>query len=263
MNLSTLVGLVLAGVVFFWTTMTSTDNASVFLDAHAAVIVIAGTFAACLTSFSISRMMNLSKVFFKKALGKKDKTSLVVNEIVDLAKGYRQDSGYLKSRAHTLNHVFLKEAVELYNAGGLEAHEYDEILVKRVRNNYKLLEEDAENFKTMSKFPPAFGLLGAVIGMVSMMQNMGGPESLGKVGPSLAVALVATLYGIALANFFFLPLAENLTSINKKELLVNQMICDAMKLIRAKKHPVMVAETCISYLSAAEKKASKTLKMAA
>lgn len=263
MNISTLLGLFMAAGVFLWTTLTSSSNSKVFLDPHAAAIVLGGTFAACMISFSLPRMWFLAVIFFKKALGKEESAGKVVNEIVDLARGYRQDGNYLKSKSSSLSHPFLKEGIELLAGGGIERHDLDDILAKRVRNHYKLLEEDAENFKAMSKFPPAFGLLGAVIGMISMMQNMGGPDSLKNVGPALAVALVATLYGIALANFFFLPLGENLTRINKKELAMNQMIMDAIKLIRDKKHPVMVAETCKSYLSPEDKKATQTLKAVA
>lgn len=248
MNISSILGLILAAVVFIVAAVTSTSNAKVFLDAHAFLIVIGGTVAASLLSFSFARMGNLFKIFYKKVLGGEKEFSLVVTEIVDLARGYRENEGYLKQKAPTLQHPFLREAVMLLAEGGIEAHDLDDILNKRTKNAYHRFEEDAENFKALSKFPPAFGLLGAVIGMISLMQNLGGPDSFTKVGPSMAIALVATLYGIAVANFIFLPLGENLSRLNKKELLVRQMICDSIKLIRAKKHPYMVEESCKSYL---------------
>lgn len=256
MNLSSILGLVLAVVVFATAAMTSTSNSKIFLDAHAMLIVVGGTIAASLLSFSFTRMRSLFKIFIKKVLGGEKEFGLVVSEIVDLSRGYRENEGYLKQKGPTLQHPFLKEAVMLLAEGGIEAHDLDEILLKRTRNAYHRFEEDAENFKALSKFPPAFGLLGAVIGMISLMQNLGGPDSFTKVGPSMAIALVATLYGIAIANFFFLPMGENLSRLNKKELLVRQMICDGIKLIRAKKHPYMVEEACKSYLLPNERAAN-------
>jgi chemotaxis protein MotA len=253
MNFSSILGLVLAVLVFVTAAVTSTSNAKVFLDAHAFLIVIGGTVAASLLSFSFTRLSSLFKIFYKKVLGGEKEFGLVLVEIVDLARGYRENEGYLKQKAPTLQHPFLREAVTLLAEGGIEAHDLDDILNKRTKNAYHRFEEDAENFKALSKFPPAFGLLGAVIGMISLMQNLGGPDSFTKVGPSMAIALVATLYGIAVANFFFLPLGENLSRLNKKELLVRQMICDGVKLIRAKKHPFMVEEACKSYLLPAER----------
>jgi len=74
-----------------------------------------------------------------------------------------------------------------------------------------------------------------------------------KVGPALAVALVATLYGIALANFVFLPLGENLSKINRGDHIIRQMVIDGVKLILQKKHPLMVEESIRSYLLPSER----------
>lgn len=249
MNISSIVGLILAVLVFGGAAVTSTKQYKVFLDGHAALIVIGGTIAASLISFSFSRMTILLKTFFKKVLGNEKEADHVVAEIIDLAKGYRENDNYIKQKAPSIKHPFLKEAARLMTEGGIEPADLDEILKKRTRNAYQESEEDAENFKALSKFPPAFGLLGAVMGMVSLMQGLGGADSFSKVGPAMAMALVATLYGIAIANFIFLPLGENLTRINKNDLLIRQMICDAVKQIRMKKHPYMVEETCNSYLS--------------
>ncbi|MFN3454709.1 MAG: motility protein A [Pseudobdellovibrio sp.] len=253
MNISSVLGLLLAVVVFIAAAVTSTKDAKVFLDAHAVLIVVGGTISAALLSFSFTRLKSLFTIFLKKVLGSEKEFSAVVGEIVDLARGYRENNEYLKTKAPTIKHPFLKEAITLLADGGIEAHDLDEILSKRAKNSYLRFEEDAENFKALAKFPPAFGLLGAVIGMISLMQNLGGADAFTKVGPALAVALVATLYGIALANFIFLPLGENLTRINKKDLMVRKMICDGVKLIRAKKHPYMVEEACKSYLLPGER----------
>jgi chemotaxis protein MotA len=248
MNFSSILGLMLAIGVFLGAAMTSTSNSKVFLDYHALLIVVGGTISASLLSFSFTRMRMLVKIVFKKVLGGGNDLNRTVLEIVDLARGYRESETYLKMKASQLEHPFLREAVGLLAEGGIDSNDLDDILTKRARNTFSRFEEDAENFKALSKFPPAFGLLGAVIGMISLMQNLGGPDSFQKVGPSMAIALVATLYGIAIANFVFLPLGENLCRLNKKELLVRQMICDGIKLIRAKKHPFMVEEACKSYL---------------
>ncbi len=260
MNISSIVGLSLACLVFLGTAFTSAGSAKVFWDPHALLIVIGGTIAASFLGFSFKRMKALFFIFYKKVLGNEKEISTVIGEIVDLARGYRENDTYLKNSAAKLTHPFLREAVTMLSEGGLEPSELDDILIKRTRNTYQRFEEDADNFRTLSKFPPAFGLLGAVIGIITLMQNLGGPDSFQKVGPSMAVALVATLYGIAVANFIFLPLAEHLSRLNKIELNARLMICDSIKLIRAKKHPFMVEETCKSYVPPGERVEQK-LKM--
>ena len=108
-------------------------------------------------------------------------------------------------------------------------------------------------FSTLAKFPPAFGLLGAVIGIVSLMQGLGGADAIKTVGPAMAVALVATLYGIAIANFFFIPLGENLAKFNRTDRIIRQMVIDGVKMIRTKTHPLIVEENIKSYLLPSER----------
>lgn len=257
MNFSAFVGILLAATVFFGSILTASGGSKTFLDLHAFLIVGGGTFAASMISFSGIRMWELLMVFLKKVVGKNGTEGDTIGQIVDLARGYREDDGYLKKMLPSLHHPFLREAIDLMVNGGLSAEELDEILTKRVRMVFHLYEEDAENFKALSKFPPAFGLLGAVFGIISLMQNLGGQDAFQKVGPSMAVALVATLYGIAIANFIFLPLGENIARLGKKEHVVRNMICDGVRNIRAKKHPIMVEESCMSYLLPRERKAKE------
>lgn len=123
-------------------------------------------------------------------------------------------------------------------------------------------EEDADIFKALAKFPPAFGLLGAVIGMISLMQNLGGADAMQKVGPSMAIALVATMYGIAVANFIFLPIGENLAKANRMDSIIRHMVIDGFKLIRQKKHPLVVEESIKSYLLPSERTGAPAQKAA-
>lgn len=257
MNFSSLIGLILSIAVVVVSIVTSTKDTKMFLDAHAFVIVIGGTIAAALLSFSGKKMFVLVKVFFRRVLGRTDEMQLAIDEIVDLAKGYRDNENYLRDKIPQIKTPFLKEALELTTDGGIDQNEIDKILVKRATVIHTRHEEDAEIFKSLSKFPPAFGLLGAVIGMISLMQNLGGADAFQKVGPSLAVALVATMYGIALANFFFLPLGENLSKANRMDSLIRQIVIDGIKLIRQKKHPLVVQENIKSYLLPSERKAQK------
>ncbi len=254
MNVSSLLGLILALVVFLIVALTSVKNPVVFLDWHAGLIVIGGTFAATLLSFSGKNMIKLMKIFLVKILrGNQQQYADLINEIVDLAKGYRENDAYLAQAAENIKNPFLKEAVELISEGGLTSHEIDQILVKRAKTTNKRYEEDAHMFTTLAKFPPAFGLLGAVVGMVSLMQNLGGADAIKGVGPAMAVALVATLYGIAIANFIFIPLGENLSKFNRQDKTMRTMVIDGMKMVRAKKHPLLVEENIKSYILPSER----------
>ncbi len=242
-------GLLLALGVFLLIALTSTKDPTVFLDWHAAVIVIGGTLAAALLSFSLGKMGQLFKVFLGKVLKSTEEGYAdIVNEIVELAQGYRADNNYLVANVDNIKHPFLKEGIQLMLDGGLTEREIDTLLIKRAKTHHIRYEEDAHMFTTLAKFPPAFGLLGAVVGIVSLMQGLGGADAIKTVGPAMATALIATLYGIAVANFIFIPIGENLSKLNRQDKIIRQMILDGLKMIRTKKHPLLVGESVRSYL---------------
>ncbi len=258
MNKSSASGLILALLVFLTIALTSTKNPLVFLDWHAGLIVIGGTAAAAMLSFSAKNIVLLCKVFASKVLKSTQKQySDVIIEMVDLATNYRNDDTYLSKAVSNIKTPFLKEAIELTIDGGLSEKEIDLILTKRASTHFKRYGEDASMFTTLAKFPPAFGLLGAVVGMVGLMESLGGADAIKNVGPKMAVALVATLYGIALSNFIFIPIGENLSKFNRQDKITRQMIIDGMRMIRAKKHPLLVEENIKSYLLPSERDALK------
>lgn len=256
MNYSSISGIFLAVTVLIATMATSVKDISVFIDYHAAMIVLGGTLAASLTGFSASKMWNMMKVVLSRVI----KSSLteyqeVISEIVDLGRGYRENPRHLEESIEKINTHFLKEAVKLTVEGGLTPKDIDQILLKRAQTHYKRYEEDANVFHTLAKFPPAFGLLGAVVGMIALMQGLGGADAIKSVGPAMAVALVATMYGIAFANFILIPLGENLAKHNRTDKIIRTMVLDGIKLIRAKKHPLLIEENIKSYLLPSERDA--------
>lgn len=246
---SSLFGLLLAAFVFVLTAVTSVKNPLVFLDWHAFTIVIGGTAAAALLSFSFGNMVKLLKLFMRKVIkGSQEEYSTVIAEIVDISEHYRKNDSYLAQVAPNLKTHFLKEGIELMLEGGLTDREIDNILAKRAHTHHSRYEEDAHMFTTLAKFPPAFGLLGAVVGIIALMQGLGGADAIKTVGPAMAVALVATLYGIGVANFIFIPVGENLAKFNRQDRVLRKMVLDGIKMIRAKKHPLLVEENLRSYL---------------
>lgn len=262
-------GLLLSLGVFLLIALTSTKDPSVYLDWHAAVIVLGGTLAAAMLSFSITKIGQLFKIFLRKVLkGVEDSYAEVIEEIVELSQGARADANFLSENVDKIKHPFLQEGIQLILDGGLTNKEIDLLLVKRAKTHHVRYEEDAHMFTTLAKFPPAFGLLGAVVGIVSLMQGLGGADAIKTVGPAMATALIATLYGIAVANFIFIPVGENLAKFNRQDKIVRQIVIDGIKMIRAKKHPLLVEESIRSYLlpgerNKIEKKTSGSEKKAA
>lgn len=248
MNFSSFIGIVCGAVIVAYGVIDSGDKA-IFLNFHAIAIVIGGTLAATLISFKGSTLVTLIRVFVRQVMGlKSDTYGQVIQEVVQLAKGYRNDSTFLSANVAKVRTPFLKEAIEMLVQGGIPGTQLEVILKRRALTHFKRYEEEAEIFKVIAKFPPAFGLLGTTLGMIGLMRGLGSAETASAIGPAMAIGLTATFYGIAIANFIFIPMAENLMKMNREDEIMREMVIDGIKLLREKQHPLIVEEHLKSYL---------------
>lgn len=249
MNFSSIIGIVAAVSVFVISLLTATSSWGIFLDPHGILIVLGGTMAASLVCFPLKTFVSLFKVFFNKVIGKYAHAhENVIYEIVALSKGYRDNANYLQENVKTIKTHFLRDAIELMNAGGISPDALDTILRRRALTHFKKHDKEASIFKIIAKFPPAFGLMGTTLGMIALLQGLGSPDAFKKLGPAMAIGLVATLYGIALSNLIFIPIGENLTKLNEEDETVREMVIDGIELLRKKEHPLIVEEYLKSYL---------------
>lgn len=256
MNISSTLGVIAALAILVFGILTSTKNPMVFLDIHGIVIVIGGTAAAALMCFPLRFYVAVAKVFMNKFLGNYAiRREIVISEIVELAKGSRENPDFMKTKLKTIKTPFLADAVELIVQGGFAEETLDEIMQKRAAILTKRYDQDVGVFKTIAKFPPAFGLMGTTLGMIALLQNLGGKDAQKLLGPAMAMGLVATFYGLTLSNLLFIPIAENLSSLNRDDEALRQMVIDGIRLVRAKEHPKVIEEYLKSYLTPQERKA--------
>lgn len=263
MNFSSVLGVMSALAVLVISILTATKSSKIFLDPHGILIVLGGTAAAGLMCFPLRFYIRIAKVFTNKFLGNySTRHEIVIHEIVDLARGARDNPDYLKTKAKTLKTPFLTDAVELISQGGISEEAIEEILIKRAMTHSKRYDYDVNVFKTLAKFPPAFGLMGTTLGMISLLQNLGGKDAQKLLGPSMAIGLVATFYGLTLANLVLIPISENLAVINRDDETLRTIVIDGLRLIRRKEHPKVIEEHLKSYLLPHERseigKAKKT-----
>jgi chemotaxis protein MotA len=251
MNLGTLIGFVLAIASFVATMLMSFKNVAVVLDLHAFVIVIGSTIAVTLICFPAERVFAMLKVVFRRLLGKnrRDYAGLI-QEIVMLSDAYRKGEKNFEAVIPKISDPFLKDAANaiFWIKADISPEEMRDLLETRVVTHTKIYTNEAKIFKTLAKFPPAFGLMGTSIGMIALLQSLGGENAKNEVGPAMSVALVATLYGLVLANFVFLPIAENLVEQTNEDTLARNMVVEGIMLIQANKPTKYVEEKIKSYL---------------
>ena len=219
MNISTPLGFIVGAVVIYFAVTTGIKNPGIFLSPHAAAIVIGGTTAAALICFPFTYFLSLFKVFFRAWLGKGKQEQIdTINEIVKLSH-IVNDGHKMTDELKKIKNLFLREALELLENGGLSEDELNEVLEKRVELQNEIYKRDSLTFKIIGKFPPAFGLIGTTLGMVALLQGLGQPDAFEQLGPSMSIALVATFYGLILANVILIPVGENLNRASEDDLI--------------------------------------------
>ncbi len=182
-------------------------------------------------------------------LSRKADYSKIINQILELNKKAMVNHSALKEQVPHLKHPFLREAIEIVAGGALSDLEIKNVLEQRVKTMEHRLMYEANMFRTIGRFPPAFGLLATTLGMIAVLQQIGKPGSESLIGPAMSIGLVGTLYGIGLANLVFIPIAENLTERTEEEIVLRKMIVEGALMIKRQSNPQAMRENLNSYVA--------------
>lgn len=249
MNLSSLFGVVCGIAVLFASLRATSSDLTFFLDLHGILIVCGGTAAAASISFPIRKVLALFKVFVLRVLGKNPVDYQgTISQILELNRKASLGLSALNEAIPGIQHPFLKEAVQLVASGILTDHEIRSTLEQRVRTTETHFLHEANMFRTIGRFPPAFGLLATTLGMIGLLQKIGQPDSQKLIGPAMSVGLIGTLYGIALANLVFIPIAESLTERTQEEIVLRKIIVEGACMLKAQVNPIALREGLNSFL---------------
>jgi chemotaxis protein MotA len=215
-----------------------------FLDTHAFIVIFGGSTAATLIRFPLSSIMHGLPLGMKFVFNMRRWTARdLVDEIARLAEVARKQ-GPIGLEKEDVEDPFLAKGMR-YVADGYDINFIRDNL-ERDRDNFLIhLDEGQKIYRAFGDCAPAFGMIGTLIGMVQMFANMTDPS---KLGPYMAVALLATFYGAAFANLVCLPLADKLHLKLADEEINRTLIIDGILMIRDSKSPTLVREMLLAYL---------------
>lgn len=249
MNFAGIIGVLGALSVAAYTVLTSADSPQIFLDEHGIVIVLGGTFAVAFLSFRARRLFDAVKILVRKMFGRTKSDYLKqIKYIVDSANTYRQSPKQALSGLSKEAHPFLADGIKYIVDFGFSAQELDEIMSNSLEGKKKRDKLEIKVWHTIARFPPAFGLLGATVGMIALLQTLGEAGAQDRIGPAMATALVATFYGLIAANLVFIPIGENLAELSEEDLVMRKIIKEGVVLIHEKRHPLFIEEYLKSFL---------------
>jgi len=206
-DITTIAGLVLAvGGILFGQALEGGHVGSI-LQATAAIIVLAGTFGAVMVAFPKKDFVRGMKMLKMAFTDKKDDLSGLAKEIVELASVARRDGVLaLEGKLSEINDPFLRKALG-YVVDGVDASVTRDSLEASMEAEHGESMQGAKVWESLGGFAPTIGIIGAVLGLIHVMENLSDPS---KLGGGIATAFVATVYGVASANLLFLPAANKI-----------------------------------------------------
>jgi len=173
----------------------------------AAVIVLGGTIGAVMITTPLSVLIRAGKQLGSLFFSKTDSVPDKVDEIIEFATQARKNGIVsLESQASSIQDPFLKKALGLA-VDGIEPAKIRDIMELEIVLFEQNAEAEAKVFEAAGGYSPTIGIIGAVLGLIQVMKNL---ANIDEVGRGIAVAFVATVYGVASANIFFLPAASKL-----------------------------------------------------
>jgi len=243
MDISTVAGLALATLSILGSILYGSPI-TIFIDVPSVAVVGGGVVAVTFVKWPMENVKALASYYMKSVFSTSVDSKAMIEEIQKLAEIARRESVFALEKV-PVEDKFLKKAVTLA-ADNRPPEVITSILSLEISAMEDRHAQGVDILEGMGADGPAFGMIGTLIGLVQMLQNMSDPSS---IGPAMAVALLTTFYGAVLANVFTIPVAAKLKQRSKQEATKMNIIVAGVLGIVAGENPRVIREKLDSFLS--------------
>jgi chemotaxis protein MotA len=245
MDIATALGFV-AGIATVITLILLGGSIGLFYDIHAIIVIGGGCLAGTLIRFPLSSLAHGFPIGIKYAFTLRSMNPRALIEEISRVADVVRKNGPIALENVEVDDPFLAQGLR-YIADGYEPDFIRKAMEKDRDTFLTHLDEGQKIYRSIGDAAPAWGMVGTLIGMVQMFANMTDPSTL---GPFMAIALLATLYGALAGNLLCLPIADKLHVKLEEEEVSRSLIIDGILQIRDSKSPGIIREMLISYLPA-------------
>ncbi|HQA58684.1 MAG TPA: motility protein A [Acetivibrio sp.] len=249
MDLATLIGII-AGIVCIVASIMTGGSLWSFWDISSVYITVGGGICATLISYKIGEFAKIMKVAVKVLVGKESRPQDTIKMLVELSvKARREGLLSLEAEQENIKDEFLKQSLQLV-VDGVEPEVIVDSMDLELENMKSRHDKGAGMFKTMAAQFPAWGMIGTLIGLIQLLDQLDDPSA---IGPAMAVALITTFYGSVLANFICNPIATKLALKSKEEIQEKKMIIEGVLSIQSGENPRILEHKLKTFLSPKQK----------
>jgi len=246
MDILTILGIIIAFAAIIGGNILEGGHTDSLIQLTAFVIVMGGTLGAVMIQTQMSTFLRsigmISWIFFPPRLAPEE----AIDKIVNWSNIARKEGLLgLEAIAESEHDLFARKGLQLL-VDGSEPESIRGILEVEVLTKEHTDTQSAKVFEAFGSYSPTIGIIGAVMGLIHVMNNLADPS---KLGSGIAVAFVATIYGVGLANIFFLPLANKLKAIVHKQTQFRDMVIEGVIAIAEGENPRNIEAKLQGYLN--------------
>lgn len=254
MDLMTILGLALGLTALLLSVVLEGGHIASLFSLPAFVLVFGGTIGATAVCFTLEELKSvpaLLRIAFKEE--KYDTGQLIATLVGFAEKARREGLLALEEDLAGIEDNFLQKGMQLV-IDGTDAELVRSIMETELTFIQERHHKAASIFETAGGYAPTMGIIGTVMGLVHVLGNLTDTESL---GPAIATAFIATLYGVASANIFFLPIGAKLKNRSSRQVLFHEVTLEGILSVQAGDNPRIVAEKLAAFLAPKQREIMK------
>lgn len=245
MDKSSVVGIILALGGIVAGLLIEGGNLRQILQPTAALIVFGGTLGAVLLQFPLAVVLHAGRRFGSVFIDPKQNPHSMIQRLVEYAqKARREGLVSLDAELERIDDPFLKKSLMLA-VDGTEPQELRKIMELELDNQAEYEEQVPQVFESAGGFAPTIGIIGAILGLIQVMQHL---DKIDEVGKGIAVAFVATIYGVGSANLLYLPIAGKMKARIRREQIAREMTLEGVTSILEGMNPHTLETKLLGFL---------------
>ena len=224
------------------------DDPWVFIDLPSIAIVVGGTLAATFLSYPLREVLRVFHLVGQVIRQERLDTRSDIEELVSISRLWMKgDLAAVERALKNVRNPFLRTGVQMV-IDRVPEDEIVDLLQWRIARLRSKETAEAQLFRVMASYAPAFGMVGTLLGLVNLMDLLG-DGNMGVIGNPLAIALITTFYGVLLANLLFKPIAVKLERRTEQRLVLMNMVLEGIAMMCAGRSPSMMRETLKAFVA--------------
>jgi chemotaxis protein MotA len=248
MDLATLIGLLL-GIFIVVGAILIDSSILDFVNLPGLAIVFVGTFAVTLIKYRLNSVVGSFKLAFSTVFLERTENPIMLIQKVRELSGIVRKEGILGLESVEIEDPFLAKGIAL-SIDGHPTEFIEELLIQELEQSIERYGQAEKVFRGVAETAPGLGMLGTLVGLVQMLNNMEDPNS---VGPAMAVALLTTFYGAFIAQMICIPLADKLSLKAMDEHRNMSLVITSVQNILKGQNPRVITEVLSTYLPPAQR----------